>query len=58
MTTSPTETTAQARAAWLAGDRAAWARYTAALRQLAEAPPVRADRPRLRRRPVRPGARA
>ena len=56
MTAPPT--LAQARAAWLAGDGAAWTRYTACLRDLADAPAPprrRDDRGRTARRARRRG---
>ena len=47
----------RARAAWLAGDRDAWAQYQACLRQLGAERPAR-DKPRTTRRARRPRARA
>ena len=47
----------RARTAWLAGDVTAWDRYQMYLRQL-ESQLWAGERPRVGRRPVRPGARA
>ena len=49
MTTASPSAISQARAAWLAGDADAWARYTASLRTL-DTRLAKRDRPRQARR--------